>query len=125
MTLSELTYSELKVLTPDQRREHSFNTLDDAKAALKAVKTYQDFREFYIRLESCTGYFHHTDLCMKRSGYSTQAHQPAPWNRAKCYYQVCDGRSTGCARWENLYRVFEIRIQWVTSSHIVDAVPKS
>lgn len=108
-----LTYEQKKALTPEQRRELSFKSVEEATAALKAVRNYDDFRVFEFRLEACTGYFHITELCMKRSGYGTQAFSPLPWNPAKAHYLICDGKSTGRCRWENLHRVMEVRIQWV------------
>ncbi len=111
MNVRELTYEQKMALTPEQRREFSFKSVEEANAALKAVRNYEDFQEFEFRLETCTGYFHHVDLCMKRSGYSTQSFSNA-LNPAKCHYLIMSG-GTGTARWENLHRVMEVRIQWV------------
>src|SRR5271157_4443230 len=106
------------VLAPETRRAAAFKSLDEARASLKAVRNYEDFKVFLFKLEHCTGYFHHVDLCAKRSGYSTQAHDPYQYNAAKCHYLVCDGKSHGLCRWENLYKVLEVRIQWLNESGV-------
>lgn len=109
----EMTYEERRDFTTAQKWELAFKSLDEANAALKAVRCMNDMTDFLYRLHVCTGYFHHAELCMKRSGYATQGHYTYPHNEAKCWYMICDGESTGCARWENLYRVFNVRIDWL------------
>lgn len=108
-----MPYVERHDMAPAAKWELAFKSVSEATAALKAVRNMDDFTDFDFKLTTCTGYFHHTDLCMKRSGYSTQGHDTYPHNAAKCWYMICDGKSNGCARWENLYKVFEVRIQLV------------
>jgi len=117
MNIRELTYDQKKALTPEQRGEWAFKTIEEATAALKAVRSLADFNEFQFRLEACTGYFHYTDLAMKRSGYSTQSFSEYNGTQ-RCHYLICDGKSHGICRWENLYRVIEVRITWLNASGI-------
>lgn len=112
MNVRELSYEQKKALTPDQRRELSFKTLDEARAALKAVRNFEDFKEFEFRLENCTGYFRHVELDTKRTGSDVQAFTPYQHNPAKCHYLINNG-GVGVTRWENLHRVIEVRIDWV------------
>lgn len=95
-----------------------FKNETEANAALKAVKTEADFREFQYRL-AATSYYREVQIEGRRRGYEAFDFTPLPWNANKAHYLYNDGASTGRALWKNLWMALKVRMWPVNPSSVI------